>query len=100
MSDEDSPSSDAGMPRETIQNQYEWSAIEPSTAVVKTVVLAANCGYQELSPLYEWIDPDALDAMIAPPLAQNTGTGASISFTYTGYFVTVHSTGAVHVAPG
>jgi hypothetical protein len=99
MSDEDSLSSDAGVLHEAIQNQYEWSAIEPSTAVVETVAQAADCDHQELSPLYEWIDPDALDAIIAPPLARTTDTTASISFTYTGYSVTVHSTGAVHVAP-
>ncbi|WP_227377190.1 HalOD1 output domain-containing protein [Haladaptatus halobius] len=98
MSDEDSPSS-AGVPREAIQNQYEWSAIKPSTAVVETVAQAANCDHQELSPLYEWIDPEALDAIIAPPLARTTHTTTSISFTYTDYSVTVHSTGAVHVAP-
>ncbi|GAA0242506.1 HalOD1 output domain-containing protein [Haladaptatus pallidirubidus] len=98
MSDEESPSSDA-IPHEAIQTQYEWSAIEPSTAVVETVAQVAHCDQQELSPLYECIDPDALDAIIAPPLAQNTDTTVSISFTYTGYSVTVHSTGAVHVAP-
>ncbi|MFB9806873.1 HalOD1 output domain-containing protein [Haladaptatus pallidirubidus] len=37
--------------------------------------------------------------MIAPALTRNTDTTVSISFTYTGYSVTVHSTGAVHVAP-
>ncbi|GAA0250227.1 HalOD1 output domain-containing protein [Haladaptatus pallidirubidus] len=99
MSEEEPPSSDAGMLREAIQTQYEWSAIEPSTAVVKTVAQAAHCDQQELSPLYKCIDPDALDAMIVPPLARNTDTTVSISFTYTGYSVTVHSTGAVHVAP-
>ncbi|WP_231188353.1 HalOD1 output domain-containing protein [Haladaptatus sp. DYF46] len=99
MSNEESPSSDDEMPRKAIHNQYEWSAIAPSTAVVETVAQAAHCDQQELSPLYEWIDPDAFDAMIAPPLARNTDTTASISFTYTGYSVTVHSTGTVHVAP-
>ena len=99
MNDEDSLSADDGVPHEAIHNQYEWSAIEPSTAVVETVAQAAHCDQQELSPLYEWIDPDAFDAMIAPPLARNTDTTASISFTYTGYSVTVHSTGTVHVAP-
>jgi hypothetical protein len=99
MSEEDSPSSDAGVPREAIQTQYEWSSIDPSTAVAETVAQAAHCDQQELSPLYEWIDPDAFDAIIAPAPARTTDTTVSISFTYTGYSVTVHSTGAVHVAP-
>jgi Halobacterial output domain 1 len=99
MNDEDSLSTDDGIAHEAIQTQYEWSAIDPSTAVVETVAQAAHCDQQELSPLYESIDPDAFDAIIAPAQARNTDTTASISFTYTSYSVTVHSTGAVHVAP-
>ena len=70
-----------------------------STAVVETVVLPAHCDHQELSPLNEWIDPESLDAIIAPVQTRNTDTTALVSFTDTGYSVTVHSTGAVHVAP-
>ncbi|SIR92623.1 hypothetical protein SAMN05421858_4592 [Haladaptatus litoreus] len=59
----------------------------------------AYSDHQELSPLYEWSDPEAFDALIAPALARTTDTTALISFTYTGYSVTLHSTGTVHVAP-
>lgn len=48
-----------------------------------------------LDPLYEVIDPDALDALCLPDDARTT-----ISFTYCGYDVTVESTGRITVTEG
>ncbi|SIR98547.1 hypothetical protein SAMN05421858_4988 [Haladaptatus litoreus] len=98
MSNEDSPNSDDGDPPKGIQLQYDWSSTEPSTAVVETTAQAANCDHRELSPLYDSIDPDAFDAILARTRT-NIDTTTSISFTYAGYSVTVHSTGTIHVAP-
>ena len=86
-------------PAGAIYNQYEWSSIEPSAAVVEAVSQAANCDYHELSPLYDCIDPDAFDAILAPPIIRNTETTTSISFSYAGYTVTVQNTGTVHLTP-
>ncbi len=100
MSDEDSLNADDDdEPPEGIQNQYDWSSTEPSTAVVETTAQAASCDHQDLGPLYDFIDPDAFDTILAPPSTKNTETTTSISFTYSGYTVTVQSTGTVHVAP-
>jgi hypothetical protein len=99
MSNEDSSNSDDGDPPEGIQLQYDWSSTEPSTAVVETTAQAANCDHLELGPLYDSIDPDAFDAILAPPTTKNTDTTTSISFAYAGYTITVQSNGTVHVVP-
>ena len=100
MSEKDSMNTDIDdEPPDTIHNQYEWSSIEPSVAVVEAVSQAANCDHRELSPLYDCIDPEAFDAILAPQMIKNTETTASISFAYAGYSITVQSTGTVHVTP-
>jgi Halobacterial output domain 1 len=100
MSEKDSlNSSDDDEPPEGIQTQYDWSSTEPSAAVVETTAKAANCDHQELGPLYDSIDPDAFDAILAPPTTKNTDTTTSISFMYAGYTITVQSNGTVNVAP-
>ena len=100
MSEKDSLNSgDDDEPPEGIQTQYDWSLTEPSAAVVETIAWATNCDHQELNPLYDSIDPDAFDAILAPPTTKNTDMTTSISFTYADYTVTVQSNGTVNVAP-
>lgn len=84
---------------EIIQNHYDWSSIAPSTAVIETITQAENCEQQELSPLYDVINPDAFDTVLASQTAAHADSAATISFTYTGYSVTVENTGTVHVHP-
>lgn len=66
----------------------------PSTAVVKTVAAAEEWEDPATltEPLYETIDPDALDALV-----ESIGTGW-ITFTYLGYEVTVDADGSVSLA--
>lgn len=60
-------------------------------AVIQTVAETTDTDPLELPPLYETIDPDALDALIEDMQA------GSISFTYTGREITVHSDGTVTI---
>ncbi|WP_231189283.1 HalOD1 output domain-containing protein [Haladaptatus sp. DYF46] len=99
MSEKDSPNAGERGSSEGIQNQYDWSSTEPSAAVVETTAQAASCDHQELGPLYDSIDPDAFDAILAPPTTKNTDTTTLISFMYAGYSVTVQSNGTVNVSP-
>ena len=50
-----------------------------------------------LTPLFETIDPDALNALFSPTYSGDTRTG-SITFTHDGYDVTVTATGEVTVS--
>ena len=49
-------------------------------------------------PLYEVIDPEALDSLFHPGASSNTSNG-TIRFSYSGYRVTVQSTGHISIAP-
>lgn len=71
----------------------------PSRAVVEAV--ASREGIDPVSletPLYEAIDPDALDALVrrAPPTSDRAPL--HVEFTYHGYDVTVSSEGEVAVS--
>lgn len=66
-----------------------------STAVVQAVAAAAETSPEELPPLTDVVDPDALDVLFS-----STGTSGSIRFRYAGYHVTVFSDGTVTVAAG
>ncbi|WP_227357481.1 HalOD1 output domain-containing protein [Haladaptatus salinisoli] len=51
----------------------------------------------ELKPLYNAIDPDALESLFAPRGDGSSRPDGKISFQYAGYWVTVSSDGAVEV---
>lgn len=74
----------------------EWS---PSLAVVETIASREGVDSAELDvPLYEAVDPDALDALFRKAPAARSGGPVRIEFTYCGYRVTVGSDGSVQVS--
>lgn len=74
----------------------EWS---PSLAVVETIASREDVDSAELDvPLYEAIDPDALDALLRNTADARGGGPVRIDFTYCGYRVTVASDGSVQVS--
>jgi hypothetical protein len=60
-----------------------------SKRVVQTVAKTTNTDALELPPLYDAIDPDALDTLVG---AMSDGT---VSFIYAGHEVTVASDGTI-----
>lgn len=81
--------------------------VPPGRSVTETVVAAvaeatglqAGAGGGEvLDPLYDVVDPDALDALFrrSDPGGRSSGT---VTFTYSGYEVTVEGGTVVAVAP-
>lgn len=68
-----------------------------SIAVVNAVATHRDADPVELPPLYEWIDPDALDSLFGP-----TGSGGPrsgrLEFTYDGHSITVDCTDGVSIA--
>ncbi|MBO4247640.1 hypothetical protein IL252_07400 [Halomicrobium sp. IBSBa] len=67
--------------------------LPPSTAIVEAVSTSADTPAVELPPLYEVVDPDALDALFAD--GQTFGV---VTFEYAGYDVTVRADGHVEVS--
>jgi len=68
--------------------------LRPSTAIVEAVGASAEQPAADLPPLYEVVDPDALDALFA-----NSQTVGAVSFEYAGHDVTVRADGHVDVSP-
>lgn len=70
----------------------------PSAAVLEAVAAAEGCEPTDLNvPLYECVDPDALDAIVSSPLS------GRVRFVYHGYELAVDGNGDVTVvgrAPG
>ena len=67
----------------------------PSTRVLIAVADAKECTPDDLEPLYNVINPEALDELFAPQADGTTRSQGSVSFQYAGYQVTVSSEGDV-----
>lgn len=72
-----------------------WGVRSVSTSVVQTVAQATNREPDELEPLYDVVDPDALDALFE---GDDASARVRVVFTYEGYQVTVSGAGDVEVA--
>lgn len=71
------------------QQDDEW---QPSTAIVKTVSSRTGQPVTELPPLYEVIDPDALDVLFS-----GRETLGVVTFEYAGHDVTVRADQTIDV---
>ncbi|WP_227380708.1 HalOD1 output domain-containing protein [Haladaptatus halobius] len=73
---------------------------QPLTEQIVTAITdAADTSHRELPPLYEVIDPDALDRLFTPIYEGATRSNVRVRFAYAGYEVVVHSSGDVTVSP-
>ncbi|WP_306053037.1 HalOD1 output domain-containing protein [Natronococcus wangiae] len=71
------------------QTRLEWSEA-PCNAIITAVSALADVPAGELPPLYDYVDPDALNALFA---ASDDGSDLRLSFSYLEYDVTVHQEG-------
>lgn len=86
--------------RGSIRAEFDWSEVTPSTAVIESVAIAADREPTAIEPLYETVDPDALDALIRSGGSNSTdGDAASVTFALDGFEVTVQRGGTVVVRP-
>lgn len=70
-----------------------------STAVVTALADAKSVDPVDLDPLYESLDPDALDAVFSRTENDDATRRGTVRFTTNGYEVEVTSTGRVHLTP-
>ena len=69
----------------------------PSVCVVETVADALGTEPNDLRPLYDVIDPDALDLFFESP---HRPTSGRVTFTFEGCAVAVDADGRVTASPG
>jgi Halobacterial output domain 1 len=79
------------------------SGTDDTETPLTVVVAEAIANYdgqpvEESDPLFEYINPDALDALFAPTWT-GTPRGGSVSFRYDSYWVTVSSDRSVTIEP-
>lgn len=77
--------------------QFDYHARPPSIAVIETLETALEADTHELPPLYEVIDPDALDKVFDQTQTGQLRNDASVQFTFEGHPINVHSYGVVEV---
>lgn len=102
MSDIDSTSrADGPSYRSRTTPLHVWHDTEDSgslsTTVVTAVAKAASVEPMDLPPMYEAIDPDALDKLLGGGLGRSESYNGYVTFSYADYSVTVHADGEIVV---
>ena len=72
--------------------QYDWSEVPPSVAVVQTVSDLDDTEIEALPPLAHRVDVDALDNLLRET-ATTDPEGVIVSIQYHGYDVSISSAG-------
>jgi len=66
----------------------------PSTAIVRVLSTISNTRPEQLPPLYDSIDPDALDILFS-----NKQSNGAVKFCHSGFRIRITSNGEIHIAP-
>jgi hypothetical protein len=89
-------------PKETTPHRVltpTLDAAQLSTLVVEAVAAHEHRFPEDLEPVYQSINPDALDSLFTPLNNGASRAAGRVSFTYSGYHVTVSSDGTVDLEP-
>jgi hypothetical protein len=81
------------------RGRYEWSSTPPSTGAVEAIAAATGDAPTAFAPLYESLDPDALDELVRSAAERSGEDALVVSFTHAGCEVTVRSDGSVLARP-
>ena len=92
-----SAGSDSRVGTGTVRARYDWAATPPPMAVIETVAVALDRKETAFEPLYESVDPDALDALLQSNGSSATAGEVTVRFTLAGRQVPVHGSGEVVV---
>lgn len=83
----------------TVRESYDWAETTPSAAVVETMAAVVDSDPTEIGPLYDSIDPDALDTLFRETGSSPMCDDGYVSFTFADHSVAVHADGDVIVRP-
>lgn len=82
---------------EAIRATFDWASTSPSTAVIETVAAVSDSEPMAIVPLYEAVDPDALDSLVVANGQCSSRSGPTVTFGFAGYDVSVRGDGTVAV---
>jgi hypothetical protein len=83
-------------PSGTDERVYHVSERSVAEAVVEATADAANVPPTEITPLYEVVDPDVLEAIVSPGSGLRAGR-TSVSFHLSGLEITVWQNGCIRI---
>ena len=81
----------------TYIDQYDWAETKPTTAVVASVATATSRAPEHLPVLYDFIDPDALNALLT---GSHADSRLEVTFSFDGNRVTLRGDGTITVVNG
>ncbi|MHB9286801.1 HalOD1 output domain-containing protein [Halobacteriales archaeon Cl-PHB] len=84
---------------EPVHARFDWATTSPTRAVVETVARSRDADLLSLPPLFDNLDPDALDDLVVATTDPASQPPLQVSFSYAGTEVTVAADGAVMVRP-
>lgn len=98
-SDDAPPDEDESTAKSAERIRHQWSESDhPSTAVIEAVAATTDRDPTGMTPLYDHVDPDALNALITPR-TNSTTNAIAVSFIYDGVEIRIDSSGWVEVQP-
>lgn len=83
---------------ETYHVSFEWTNSDSASyAVIESLSAVSGVEPTSLTPLYETLDPTALDALFRPVSGETPRHHGSISFSHDGYDMTVLAHGEIAI---
>lgn len=90
---------EAGSTSRNTVTTFDWSGAESVTAaVIDAVARASRAGPTDIAPLYDVIDPDALNALFETA-SRTASSGPVVEFEYHDMLVEVNASGDGRVVP-
>ncbi|WP_170977357.1 HalOD1 output domain-containing protein [Halorussus salinisoli] len=84
----------------TYQLHHDWRDDESvTTAVIMGVAAITNTPPTDLGPVFEMIDPDALNNLFHPPTSGSSRDDGWVSFCLNDCAVRVYATGEIEITP-
>lgn len=90
--------SDDSRDRAVLETEFDPADGPVSQRVVAAVASHYDVDPTALEPLYDTIDPDALDALLDVP-ARDPDRSVTVTFPYEDLAITVDSEGTIHLEP-
>lgn len=83
----------------TYRTVYDWEENESlSTRLLVAIEAITDVSPNELPPLYDYVDPDALDRLFEPRAeTARTRAAGNITIPYAGFLVTIHADGVITI---
>ena len=82
---------------DTYRVEYSDGTDPPSSVVVESIASITDRDRFDLDPLYQVVDPDALDALFEPRVDGCHRGEGEVTFAYHGYEVAVRSYGVIAI---